>query len=112
MFSPTAQRLYFVCGLLNIGLLATAIGAGMALANVYVLPDLADALIRLLLFPEVVGTAVLLVAMSYFWLGFDSSRCGKRTMWFLLVYFFHVLALPFYYFIVYRSMVSHEASNA
>lgn len=39
--------------------------------------------LRILLYPEIVGTALLWVAMLYFWFGFDHSHFLKKALWFL-----------------------------
>ena len=64
-------------------------------------PD-AALVLRILLYPEIVGTALLWVAMLYFWFGFDHSHFLKKALWFLGLMFVSPLATPFYYFLVYR----------
>jgi len=62
--------------------------------------------LRVLLYPEILGTAVLWVAMWYFWFSFDSSHFLKKAAWFLLLIIMGPLSLPFYYFFVYRRWAS------
>src|SRR5215470_1135188 len=89
MISRAAQRVYFVTAILNLALLATWIGVlGATLGNGYfVLPQSTELLINVLFLPEILGTAVLLVGMAYFFCGFDRSSEGKKALWFLLLYF-------------------------
>jgi hypothetical protein len=110
IFSRGAQRVYFVCVLLDLALLATRIGiiAAMAVAEVSKLPPVTLLIVRVLLFPEVVGSAVLLVGMSYCWFGFHRARSRKRVLWYVLVSLFTLLTMPIYYFFVYRRLASEE----
>ena len=57
---------------------------------------------RLLLWPGVLGTALLSIAMWYFWFGFDHSGWLKKALWFLPLYFFLPVGPALYYFLVYR----------
>jgi len=61
LFSRTAQRVYLLCAILNLALLATRIGvaAAMASAGVSALPPTVALLVKGFLFPEIVGSAVL-----------------------------------------------------
>lgn len=111
LFSRTARRVYLLCAILNLALLATRIGvvAAMASAGVSTLPPTAVLLVKGFLFPEIVGSAVLFVGMSYCWLGFGGSY-KKKVLWFVSLGFF-LIATPIYYFSVYRSMASREAES-
>ena len=108
LFSRTAQRVYLLCAILNLALLATRIGvvAGMSSAGVSTLPPTAALLVKGFLFPEIVGSAVLFVGMSYCWLGFGGSY-KKKVLWFVLLNFF-LITTPIYYFAVYRAISSRE----
>jgi hypothetical protein len=58
--------------------------------------------VRLLLWPGLFGTALLSIAMWYFWLGFDNSGWLKKAIWFVPLYFLLPFGPAFYYFFVYR----------
>lgn len=111
LFSRTAQRVYLLCALLNLALLATRIGiaAAMAAAGFAALTPTALLLVKGFLFPEIVGSSVLFVGMSYCWLGLAGST-GKKVLWFVLLGFF-LITTPVYYFAVYRAMALHEADK-
>ena len=113
MLSVAARRIYLLGALADIALLATLLGvtAAMIFGRVPVLPQTAASLVRIILFPEAVGIAVLFVGMSYFWLGFDRSSYAARSIWFILVYFLWPLTLPLYYFLVYRRVLSRLAAK-
>ena len=112
LFSPTAQRVYLICAILNLALLAIRLGIALAMvaAGAPVLPSGSRLLVRALLFPEIVGTAVLFVGMSYCWLGFGGSY-KKKVLWFILLNLF-LLTVPIYYFSVYRPLASREGEKA
>jgi hypothetical protein len=109
LFSMTAQRLYFACACLALALFATVIGVNVAMsvAGTGRLNFPAASLVRALLFPEIAGSAMLWVAMWYFWFSFDRSHYLKKAIWFALL-FFLAGTVP-YYFVVYRRFVSTEA---
>jgi hypothetical protein len=111
LFSPVAQHVYFACAVLDLAFLGTriAILAAMAAADVAVLPLGVASLLKLLLYPEIVGTAVLLVGMSYCWLGIEASY-RKKVLWFLLLAPF-LITMPIYYFAFYRQMAAREAGS-
>jgi hypothetical protein len=110
LFSPRAQRVYLLCAILDIGLLATRIGiaAAMAAAGVSALSPTSVLLVNAFLFLEVVGSAVLFVGMSYCWLGLGGSYT-KKGLWIVLVKLC-LITTPIYYFAVYRPMASREGS--
>ena len=112
LFSRTAQRVYLLCAILNLALLATRIGvaAAMASAGVSSLPPTVALLVKGFLFPEIVGSAVLFVGMSYCWLAIGGSY-KKKVLWFVFLTFF-LIATPVYYFAVYRSLASREAGES
>jgi hypothetical protein len=111
LFSRTAQRVYLLCAILNLALLATRIGvvAAMASAGISTLPPTAALLVKGFLFPEIAGSAVLFVGMSYCWLGFSGSY-KKKVLWLVLLYFF-LITTPIYYFAVYRPMASRAPAE-
>lgn len=102
LFSRTAQRVYLLCASLDIALLATRIGIGAAViaAGVSSLSPTAVLLVKAFLLPEIFGSAVLFVGMSYCWLGFKGSY-AKKGLWIVFVKLCLITA-PVYYFIVYR----------
>jgi hypothetical protein len=107
--SLAARRVYFVCALLTLALFATLVGVrvAMSVAGARALTPAAASLVRVLLFPEITGAAVLVVSMWYFWFGFDHSHYLKRAIWFLLLLF--VFGSVLYYFVVYCRGVSDQA---
>src|ERR1051326_3461716 len=111
LFSPTARRVYLSCAILNLALLATRMGIVLAMvaAGVSTLPSGARLLVRALLFPEIVGSAVLFVGMSYCWLGLGGSY-KKKVLWFILLNLF-LLTVPIYYFSVYRPLAFREGEE-
>jgi hypothetical protein len=108
LFSLTARRVYLVSALLAIALTAILIGVhtAMAAARMSALTPLAAALVRGLLYPEILGTALLWAAMWYFWLGFDRSHYLKRAIWFCCLFFLAPVGPVLYYFAVYRRSAS------
>jgi len=106
LFSPTAQRVYLLCAILNLALLATRIG--IVAAGVSTPSPTTVLLLKGFLFPEIVGSAVLFVGMSYCWLGFGGSYT-KKGFWIVLVKLC-LITTPIYYFAVYRSMASRESN--
>ena len=65
--------------------------------------------VRTLLYPEIAGTALLWIAMWYFWFGFDSSHYLKKALWFVFLFFLAPFGTLIYYFVVYRRLVSAQA---
>ncbi len=60
------------------------------------------------------ASAVVCVAMWYFWFNFDTGRWTAKALWFLLLYLFPTLGPGLYYFVIYRrsglSPISSSAS--
>jgi hypothetical protein len=111
LFSLTAQRVYFVSALLALALIATSVGVHMAMsaARTSALNSSAASYVRPLLYPEIMGAAVLWIAMLYFWLGFDRSHYLWKTVWFVCLLFLAPFGTILYYFVVYRRYVSARA---
>jgi len=65
----------------------------------------ARSLVRFLLFPEILGTALLWIAMWYFWFGFDRSHYLKKAVSFALLFFLPPIGTLLYYFLTYRHLV-------
>jgi len=104
MDSRAARCVYLACSVLALALSGTLVGirAAQAVVGSHTLPPATAALLRLVLIPEVIGSALLWVAMLYFWFNFDQSSWLKRALWFPLIFFFIPLALALYHFFVYR----------
>ena len=111
LFSPAARRIYLLCALLALGLIATEIGVHMAMsaARTGKLTPAAALFVRTLLYPEIAGTALLWTTMWYFWFGFDSSHYLKKALWFVFLFFLVPFGTLIYYFVVYRRFVSAQA---
>jgi hypothetical protein len=67
-------------------------------------PD-ARSIVKVILFPEILGAAVLWVAMWYFWLGFNRSHYLVKALSFVMLFFFGPLGTLIYYFAAYRRRV-------
>lgn len=93
--------------MLTLALLATLIGVHMAIsaAGAPLTTD-ARSLVKLLLFPEILGAGLLWVAMWYFWFGFDHSHFAAKAVCFVLLFFFGPVGILIYYFLRYRRLVS------
>jgi hypothetical protein len=104
--SRAARRVYFVCALAAFSLFGVFI-AGLAALGAAGVPSLeafptAAFVVRVLLWPGIVGTALLSIAMGYFWFGFDNSAWLRKAIWFIPLYLFLAIGPAFYYFFVYR----------
>jgi len=111
LFSRTAQRVYLACAILDLAFLGTRMGiaAAMNATGVFVLPPTTSMVVGILFIPEIIGTAVLTVGMTYCWLGFGGSY-SKKLLWFLLVNAF-MISMPIYYFAFYRRLASRETAG-
>lgn len=107
LLSDAARRIYFGCCVLTFALLATIIGTHLAIsaAGASALSTAARSVVRTILFPEIVGAALLWVSMWYFWFGFDRSHNLKRALSFVLLFFFPPMGTLVYYFLSYRRQV-------
>lgn len=115
LFSGVAQRIYLGCAILTFALIATLIGVSLAmpLAGAASLNPPARVVVKVLLLPEILGTASLWIAMWYYWLSFDRSHYLKKFVSLLLLFFLAPFGTLFYYFIVYRrSMLRGEPSGS
>ena len=106
IISRVARRVSFVCALAAISLFGALIATRMAMiaSGVFFLALLPDAalVVRLFLWPEVLGTATLSIAMWYFWFSFDTSDWLRKAIWFVPLYLLLGLGPALYYFFVYR----------
>ena len=104
--SPLARRMYLVCALLAVALFGTlvAVSAAMGASGVRSLAGApaAGLIVKVLVLPEVFGTAALSVAMWCFWFSFDRSSWVKKAVWFPPLYFLPTMGPALYYFFVYR----------
>ncbi len=102
MVSQTARRVYLVCAILTIALIVTWVALNLMLQGL--LPMKAMIVLEVVLIPEVFGTALLWVAMFYFWFGFDPSPWLVRAIWIVLLYCLAPFSPALYYFFVYRKV--------
>ena len=104
--SRTARRLYLVCALAAFALLGVifAVRYALALSGVPSLAASPNAALvaRVILWPAILGTALLTIAMWYFWFSFDNSGWLRKALWFLPLYFLLGVGPALYYFFVYR----------
>ncbi len=102
--SRWAQHLYLACAIAALALFGIMGATLMALsaAGGQSLEGPAASIVRGLLLPAVLGTALLYVAMWYFWFNFDQSKVIVKAIWFLLLLFFVLVGPALYYFAIYR----------
>jgi len=116
MVSPSARRIYLICALLSIALFGTlvAVRAAMVASDVRSLAGTAVSIVKVLILPEVIGTAALSVAMWYFWFTFDRSSWVRKACWFPPLYYLPTMGPALYYFFVYRRSTAalEEQQNA
>jgi hypothetical protein len=114
LFSPAAQRIYLGCAVLTFALVATLVGVNLAmpLAGAASLNPTARLVVKVLLLPEILGTALLWIAMWYHWFSFDQSHYFKKFLFFLLLFFVAPFGTLFYYFVAYRRNVLHEQARS
>src|ERR1041384_3434419 len=89
MVSRTARRVYFICAFSLIYLFVTTFAVAFFVTRFrFASSFLATGwLIEMLIWPGVIGVALLWVAMWYFWFSFDSSGWAKKALWCFLLYF-------------------------
>jgi len=104
MYSRAARCVDLVCSVLALALSGTLAGtrAAQAAFGSQTLPPATAVVLRLVLIPEVIGSALLWVAMLYSWFNCDPSSWLRRALWFPFVFCFIPLALALYHFLVYR----------
>jgi hypothetical protein len=107
LLSQAAQRIYLGCAVLTFALVATITGTHLAIsaAGASALSADARSVVRTILFPEILGTALLWVSMWYFWFGLDRSHYLKKAFSFVLLFFFAPIGTVVYYFVSYRRQV-------
>jgi len=76
----------------------------MAVSGLRSLADVPSALllVKVLILPEVFGTALLSIAMWYFWFTFDRCSWLRKAIWLPPLYFLPTIGPVLYYFFVYR----------
>jgi hypothetical protein len=106
ILSRTARTIYLICAFLAVALFGelVAIHAAMDYSGARSLASFPVALSvsNVLLFPSIIGSATLTVAMWYFWYTFDSSSALRKFLWFIPLYFLPPIGPALYYLIVYR----------
>jgi hypothetical protein len=111
--SRIAVRTYFICALTALSLFGVIIASRLALGSAgfgsFESSSTAALFVRCLVWPGILGTAMLCIAMWYFWFNFDDSGVLRRTVWFILLYLAIPIGPAFYYFFVYRR---HSAVKA
>ena len=110
--SAPARRVYFVCALAAFSLFGVLVESRAARtaagAASFTNSPSAVLTVKLLLWSGILGSALLSVAMWYFWFGFDDSSWIKKAFWFLPLYFLLLLGPACYYFLVYRRRTASE----
>src|ERR1700730_6733528 len=96
MVSNTARRIYRVSASLSLGLFFFL----MVLRFMGGIPETLVPVLKLPLFAGVLGAAITMVAMEYFFFGFDNSSALKKISWFCVL-LVPPLGPPLYCFIVY-----------
>ena len=116
--SLAARRTYFVCALAAFSLIGVLMASRSALqasgATSFAASQATLLVLKILLWPGIVGGALLCIAMWYFWFTFDDSGWLKKALWALPLYLLVPIGPAFYYFLVYRRnpIVSNPGSNS
>jgi cytochrome bd-type quinol oxidase subunit 2 len=104
LVSRTARRLYIASAVLSMMmfalLLAIEFAAGAAGGTLQSSPVVSLAL-KAVLLPGILGTAVLSIAMLYFWIRFHSNERTSKVPWLLLLAWVPVLGPVCYFAFVY-----------
>jgi hypothetical protein len=104
--SRSGQRVYARCAIADFQLIAVLVGrpTAMAESGVKSLENFPAAayLVKLRLWPGVIGTAILAVAMWYFWFTFDRSHWATTACWSLILFLGLALGPLSYYIFAYR----------
>lgn len=101
ILSRGAQCLYLACSIANLGLFLLMIAKPLSFWPFgRVTAGILEA--KFILWPCILGAAVLRVAMWYFWFTFDQSHWMKKTLWFVVQFFSYSFGTPLYYFFGYR----------
>jgi len=115
IISGTARRVYFVCAVAAFSLFGAFFASRMAMQASGITSlegaPVAALTVRIFLWPGILGTAVLSIAMWYFWFSFDNSSWLKKACWFLPLYFLFGIGPGLYYFFVYRRNKGPSAAD-
>jgi hypothetical protein len=95
LVSPTARHIYRISALLSLMLFFMLWAVRMHPIPPSVLP-----IARALILAGVIGAATTMVAMEYFFLGFDNTPAWKKVFWFVVLAV-PPLGPPVYCFVVY-----------
>jgi hypothetical protein len=115
LFSRMARRIYLGCAVLALALVATliAVNLAMPMAGAASLNAPARLVVKVLLLPEILGTALLWIAMWYYWFSFDQSHYLKKFVFFLLLFFIAPFGTLLYYLVIYRrSMLNEQPASS
>jgi hypothetical protein len=96
ILSPTARRIYRISAALSLMLFLILWAVRMHVP----IPSGSLPVLRALVFLGVVGAATTMVAMEYFFFGFDNASIWKKAFWFFVL-LAPPLGPPLYCFIVY-----------
>jgi hypothetical protein len=105
VLSCAAKRVYLASAIAAISLVGVLIAeiSAMTASAVSEVSPAALLLIKILLWPGIVGTSLLCIAMWYFWFNFDDSTWWRKAAWFFFLYLLIPVGPILYYFFVYRT---------
>jgi len=112
ILSRRAQRVYFPCAILTFYLFVLFLaGRTAAMVSSQGISPVTMMLLRLFLWPGIIGKAVLAVGMWYFWFNFDRSHWMIKAFWFVLLFLGLAVGAAIYYVLVYRRSAALEADS-
>src|SRR5437879_10794115 len=104
--SAAANRTYLACAVAAFSLVGVIIASLMALGSAgtksFESSPAAALGVRFLLWPGMIGTALLCIAMWYFWFNFDDSSWFRKALWFIFLSFTSPVRSRFYFFFLSR----------
>jgi hypothetical protein len=105
IISRESRAVYFVCAVLALmffgALFAILLAMGFSgVSSLSAFPRVLS-MARSALLPGVLGSAILSVAMWYFWFNFDRSWWGTKALWAVPLYLLVPIGPALYYFFVY-----------
>jgi len=106
ILSATARRIYRISASLSIMLFLIEWAVRM---HVPIGPGMLP-IVRPLVFAGVFGAAITLIAMEYFFFGFDKTPVWKKALWFLVL-LAPPLGPPLYCFVVYSRSSQFTSSR-
>jgi hypothetical protein len=104
LISPIAKKVYFVSALLTIyviGLLSAIIAATFFAEGTLVQSPLLASVLKMLLFPGVLGTAALWIGMLYFWYQHHPSQSTTKPLWAAALWLLGPVGALLYFKLVY-----------